>query len=228
MTTRRAKKGAANRRSRKTNTSFTVEGLHASFEKIDQRVATLLQRSASDADIAHCIRKGWAEQFHLSISPAAVKGMIVHYRTVLSKPEGRKTRKQKGGMAPISFMMGQGITDNVYGNFPVAIGTTPLVIKGLDLGRFYESDGGRVCNSTGGHPAPGIQSAGGILDSIANGYPPASVPANAFQTTVNVLQGVSPGPSSSPVTMAPTPVSYFPQPFDASSLSNVTTLRSTM
>jgi len=218
------------RRTRKAG-AVTVEGLHASFERIDKKVGAMIDKGKTDSDLACCIRKAWSEQFHMGLSMPAIKGMILHYRAI-HKGQKRKTRKQKGGMAPIDYMMGQGITDKVYGDFPVPIGTTPLVIKGLDLGRFYESDGGRVCNSTGGHPAPGqpgapSQGGGGILDTLGMGHAPASIPRNVVEIGVAAGQGVANagGPSSSPVTYNTSLVGYSPAPFDAGALSSIASLK---
>lgn len=227
MPTRR--KGLGARRTRKAG-GVTVEGLHASFDKIDKKVEVLIGKGATDSAIACCIRKAWSEQFHQGLSGPAVKGMISHYRAVhkSSSSGSRKTRKQRGGMAPIDWIQGAGITDKVFGNFPVEMGTSPLVSKGLDLGRFFESDGGRVCNTTGGHAPPGLSQkggGGGILNSMGMGHFFASVPRNIGEGVVSTVQG-SPilNPVASPVTYAPTTASYFPVPFDAGALSKIATM----
>jgi hypothetical protein len=221
---RRSSAGTRRRHTRKAG-GVTVEGLHSSFDKIDKKVETLISKGATDSDIACCIRKGWSEQFHMSLSAPAVKGMITHYRAV-HKGVGKKTRKQRGGMAPMDWVLGAGVTDKVYGNFPVEMGTSPLVNKGLDLGRFYESDGGRACNTTGGHPAPGLSQKGGsVLDSIANGYFFASMPRNIGESIVSSVQGkpiLNPPPS--PVTYTAAPPIFFPKPFDAGNLTSIASL----
>jgi hypothetical protein len=222
------------RRTRKAG-AVTIEGLHASFEKIDKKVATMIAKGQTDAELTCCIRKAWSEQFHMGLSMPAIKGMIVHYRALHKGDGKRKTRKsrgQTGGMAPMDWIMGQGITDKVYGEFPVEMGTSALVSKGLDLGRFYESDGGRVCDSTGGHPAPGQPGSpfplkgGGVLDAIGMGHAPASVPRNVLEIGTGAIQGVAGagGPSSSPVTYQPSSVGYSPKAFDASALSSIASL----
>jgi hypothetical protein len=221
------------RRTRKAG-AVTIEGLHASFEKIDKKVANMIAKGQTDAELTCCIRKAWSEQFHMGLSMPAIKGMIVHYRALHKDASGkRKTRKarggQSGGMAPVDWIMGQGITDKVYGEFPVAMGTSPLVSKGFDLGRFYESDGGRVCDSTGGHPAPGQPGSyrgGGVFDALGMGHAPASVPRNVLEIGTGAIQGVAGagGPSSSPVTNEPSSVGYSPKPFDAGALSSIASL----
>jgi hypothetical protein len=194
----------------------------------------MIAKGQTDSELTCCIRKAWSEQFHMGLSMPAIKGMIMHYRAIHKEASGqkRKTRKsrgQKGGMAPMDWIMGQGITDKVYGEFPVEMGTSALVSKGLDLGRFYESDGGRVCDSTGGHPAPGQPGSyrgGGVLDAIGMGHAPASVPRNVLEIGTGAIQGVANagGPSSSPVTYEPSTVGYSPKAFDAGALSSIASL----
>ena len=226
MPTRRKSSTGVRRRHTRKAGGVTVEGLHSSFDKIDKKVEGLIAKGATDSNIACCIRKAWSEQFHMSLSAPAVKGMIAHYRAVHKGTGSRKTRKQRGGMAPIDWVLGAGVTDKVYGNFPVEMGTSPMVNAGLDLGRFFESNGGRACNTTGGHPAPGLsQAGGGILDSIANGYFFASVPRNIGESIVSTAQGKPIlNPVASPVTYTATPPIFFPKPFDAGNLTSIASL----
>lgn len=217
MATRRNKRsvGKSRRGSRKSRGYASVEGLHTSFNMIDGKVKELIAKGATDSDLAYCIKKAWTAQFHMDISAPAVKGMIMHYRAVHGKGHpaaGRKTRKakgrkQKGGMAPIDYTMGQGTTDFVYGRFPVEIATTPQVIRALDNQRFFESNGSRACNTTGGHAAQG-QNGGGLFDSLAMGFSPASVPRNFVETSVSAVQGApianpDPSPVSARVALTP-------------------------
>jgi hypothetical protein len=208
----------------------TVEGLHASFDKIAEKVTSMIEKGATDSKLLNCIRNAWMEQFHMELSVPAVKGMIMHYRAVNGPKSGakRKTRKaQRGGMAPIDYTMGQGITDNVYGRFPVEIGTTPQVIKALDLGRFYESTGGRGCNATGGHAAPASagMSGGGLFDAVAQGHAPASVPRNFIETGVSAVQGAPiMNPGANPISATVGLAAYAPKPYDPGSISPITSL----
>jgi hypothetical protein len=217
------------RRSR-DNKHMTVEGLHASFEKIDDKARAGINRGMTDSDLAACIGRTWTEQFHMDLSPAAVRGLVTHYRAIHRGTSGkRKTRKasQRGGMAPLSYTMGPGVTDVVYGRFPVPESGA----ANYDLNRFYESSISRACDSTGGAPAPGITNpvpkpflyGGGVFDALGMGHPPQSVPPNVVQTTANALAG-SPVtfPSSSPVTQTATlaPTQY--QPYDVTPVTPIT------
>ena len=231
------------RKTRKAR-GLTVETLHASFERIDTKVHALIAKGATDSDLACCLQKSWKEQFHMPVSGSAVKALIMHYRAVHSGPGGRKTRKQKksqkGGMAPIDYMMGQGLTSQSFGRFPVEMGTTPNVITDLDLGRFYESNAGRSCNTTGGHNAlnqrggKGSQSGGAtslwdqmtapsnIMSTVYNGHAPQSVPINTLQGLANTAMGGAPlAPGPSPVSPTVHLSTYTPRPFDATGVANM-------
>lgn len=241
MVSRSNKHRSSRRSTRKASSKATVEGLHASFSKIDSKVKAMIAKGATDSEIARCIEKAWSEQFHMGLSMPAVKGLILHYRAV--HPSGssskRRTRKQRGGMAPVDWTMGQGTTDFTYGRFPVEIGTTPQVLKALDLGRFYESNGSRSCDATGGHAAPGQQMGGkrsgysrkqrgaGVLDALMMGHAPSSVPLNTMQTTVSTVQGhPTLNPNPSPISATPNLAVYTPRPYDTSSISSISSLAS--
>jgi len=193
---------------------------------IDAKVKALIAKGATDSALACCIQKAWTEQFHTDISMPAVKGMIMHYRAV-HPVHGRKTRKQKGGMAPLDYVMGQGTTDFVYGRFPLEIDTSRQVISALDNQRFFESNGSRACNTTGGHAAPGQgQAGGGLFDSLGMGHAPHSIPRNFIETGVSAVQGAPiMNPEPSPVSASAHLASFTPRAYDAASISSVSNLK---
>lgn len=231
---------------RKTRKSrgLTVEALHASFDKIDQKVHEMISKGATDSELAACIHKTWLDLFHIPVSGVAVKALVTHYRAVhgskrLTRKNKGKGKGQRGGMAPLDYMTGPGIASQSYGRFPVEMGTTPNVLNGMDLGRFYESNAGRSCNTTGGHPA--INQRGGkrkqrggeslwqllttpsnTMSSVYNGHVPPSVPVNGVQSLANAVMGGQPlGPNASPVS-ATVPLShYVPRPYDPSMVANM-------
>jgi hypothetical protein len=228
------------RRTRKAR-GLTVESLHASFERIDKKVHALIAKGATDSDLSCCLHKAWMEQFHMPVSGSAVKALIMHYRAVHTGPKGKKTRKhrQKGGMAPLDYMMGQGLTSQSFGRFPVEMGTTPSVITDLDLGRFYESNAGRSCNTSGGHPAlnqrGGRKQRGGadslfdtlmapsnIMSTVYNGHAPQSVPINTTQALANTVMGGTPlAPGPSPVAAHVNLSHHVPKPYDTNIVANL-------
>jgi len=224
MTTRKARRGA--RRTRHANRMMTVEGLHNTFEKIDDRVRCMIERGKPDSALSCCIRKAWREFFHHDLSGPATEGMIRHYRSVYRAKGAKRTtrRKQRGGMAPLDYTMGQGVTSAVYGRFPIEMGATPSAVRSLDLDRFFESPVGREANSTGGF-APPRQTGGGIFDAIFQPHAPASVPRNAVETGLSSIQGAPiRNPPASPIVAAPALREVGLQPFNPSAISPMTSL----
>lgn len=211
------------RKTRKAVTA-TVEGLHASFHRLDEKVRAMITKGCTDRQLTSCIRKEWSGLFHTDLSTPAVRGLVMHYRAIHRGK--KKTRKQRGGMAPMNWVQGQGTTDPVYGRFPMEIGTTPQAIRGLDLGRFFESTGGRTCNTTGGHPAPGQgQNGGSFAAALAQGHFPATVPRNTLETIGSSLQGAPiTNPPSDPVSATTHLSTYTPQPYDARALMQIDTM----
>jgi len=157
------------RRTRKqiSNTP-TIEMLHSSFTKVDNVVHGMIQKGSSDAAIACRIRSEWKTLFHQNISDTAIEGLLIHYRSIYKdKTKGKSTRKaQKGGMAPLDYVGGQGIPAQTYGNFPVDITTNQKFIHDLDATRNYDSSIGKSCSQTGA----------GFWDAIGQGHVPTSVP----------------------------------------------------
>ena len=221
------KKGRARSHTRRNSGSMSVEGLHAAFEKLDRKVLAAIRGGASDSALADVIDRSWAGLFQHSISPAAARGLVHHYRSVHGSVGKRRThrrQRQRGGMAPLDWTLGQGSTAAVYGRFPVEMGVAPRAVAALDLGRFYESQVSRACDSTGGAPAPG-QAGGGIFDALAMGHPPASVPRNIVETGVSAVQGsLIANPPADPV-RATVPIQVpEPKPFDTTVVTSLSSL----
>lgn len=209
---------------------MSVEALQGAFGTIDAKVARAIEKRASDTELAGVIQSAWHAQFHRPLSLAATRGLIEHYRAV-HKENGapkRRTRKagrgQRGGMAPLTWTMGQGATVPVYGSFPVEAGMSAQAVRALDLGRFFESPISRACDSTGGAPAP-AQKGGGLFDAFVMGHAPASVPRNVLEMGVSAVQGAPiANPSSDPVRGSiPTAITSM-RPFDTTQMSPVTSL----
>ena len=225
-TARRPRSGRSTRKAGH-GPAVTVESLQASFELIDKKIRGSIERGKTDSSVLEQLKRTWNEHFHMTLSPAALRGLMMHYRAT-SK---RTTRKQRGGMAPLDHTMGQGITGAVYGRFPVEIGQSAHAMRGLDLTRFYENPISRSCNATGGFDAPRQmgggrkQTGGGVFDAIGMGHMPASVPHNRLETTVSAIQGHTiADPSASPVAASVATVNALLQPFDTSQVSQITSL----
>jgi hypothetical protein len=198
----------------------SIESLQASFEKVDAKARALIDQGRTDSELVAALISTWSDQFSTDLSHTAATGLVKHYRSM--HKGSRKTRKgrrrQTGGMAPMSWTMGQGITDAVYGRFPVEIGTSPQVVASLD--RFYESPISRACN------APN-QAGGNLWNTAAIGHPPTSVPQNAFASLVSTVQGapmLNPNPSPVSATVPVPP--YEPVPFNPGTLSQISQMSS--
>ena len=196
---------------------LSVASLHGAFEKLDGKIRHAIQKGATETHLAATLRKEWSKLFHQPLSTAAVKGMASHYRALYGN---RKTRKQRGGMAPMDWTMGQGVTSAVYGRFP-----TEIAQSSGALDRFYENPVSRSCDSTGGHSAS--QKGGGLFDAFMAGHAPASVPRNAVEVGVSAAQGAPYGnPPRAPEVATWSPASAELTPFSPSSVSQITTLAS--
>ena len=193
-----AKHGSSKRRRtrKQISNTTTIEMLHTSFTKIDDVVHSMIQKGSSDSAIACRIRSEWKTLFHQTISDTAIEGLLIHYRSIYKgKGDGKgKGKGQKGGMAPLDYVGGQGTTAHTYGNFPVDITTNQKFIHDLDATRNYDSSIGKSCSQTGA----------GFWDAIGQGHIPASVP-----TMREVVSAYTPVASSVHLT-AFTPNTYNP------------------
>lgn len=225
--TRRVLKGGKrrNRGSRRSGGGETIESLQAAFEKVDTKARALIEQGRTDSELAEALIATWSDQFGTDLSHVAATGLVKHYRSL--HKGSRKTRKnqrrrQTGGMAPMGWTMGQGITDFTYGRFPVEIGTSPQVVASLD--RFYESPISRTCNDTGGAPAPG-QTGGGFWATLGMGHPPTSVPQNVVASVVSAAQGAPMvNPPASPVSATVPVAPYEPRPFQPGELTQISAI----
>jgi len=211
---------------------MSVDALQTVFSKIEDRMRTMISNGSSDKQIGHCLSKVWSDNFHRDLSAPAVRGMVVHYRAICGLPVGpqsdskkrRKTRRrQRGGMAPLDYTMGQGISAPVYGRFPVDYSVTPSVLNSMN--RYFESPVGRSCNSVAGHDAPG-QSGGSFGAAVGLAAPVLSAPPNSVQLAQNNIVG-SPYEfsSSSPVTQQAHNTQIKLDPYDPAGLSQLSGLR---
>lgn len=236
MTTRR-KERSTTRRSLKRNgkSLFSVESLQSSFERLNTRAKEMIEQGKTDSDIAVGLHRMWTNMFHTDLSTAELHGMISHYRGMSSpstrrrrtRKAGRRVHKQKGGMAPLDYTMGQGTTEQVYGRFPIEI-SAPQPLATLDMTRFFESPVGRDCNATGGFPAPTqtqTQAGGGFFDALITPHAPASVPRNMAEMSLSAIQGAPiTNPAPSPVT-AQVPLMQSTMPvYDAKAIQPISSL----
>lgn len=199
-----------------------MEGLRAAFDKVDAKARAAIESGKPDAAVSSAIDKAWADLFHHGLSPSALKGMTMHYRALYRSRRTRKN-KQRGGMAPLDWTMGQGTTAPVYGTFPVEMGATARTVAALDLDRYFENSVSRSCDGTGYAPPP--QTGGGILDAIFAPHAPTSAPPNVMQTGLNTLVGQPQHyASAAPEARAWSYTTPTPQAFNPAAISSISTL----
>lgn len=197
-----------------------MESLRASFDKVDTKARAAIEAGKPDAVVASTIEKAWIDMFQQGLSAAALKGLVLHYRAIYRT---RRTRKQRGGMAPLDWTMGQGTTAPVYGSFPVEMGATSQVVKALDNDRHYESSIGLDCDRTGIPPPP--QKGGSMIDALFMGHLPSSVPQNVFYTGATAVMGApTHNPAPAPEVRGWSYTTYTPQAFNPAEISNISTL----
>ena len=219
--------GSKKRTTRKAGKAGTlsVEGLHASFEKLDDKVRRAVASGATDSELAEVIRRTWSTLFHHGLSRPAVQALVSHYRAVHGshkKTRKARGRKQQGGASSLGYITGQGTTAPVYGRFPVEMGASAAAVRTLDLDRYFDNS---IGSSTHRAEAAGPQRGGGLLDALGMGFSPASVPRNIIETSVSAVQGHTiQNPPADPVSRhAPMAIPHL-RPFDTSQVSSVSTL----
>ena len=87
------------------------------------------------------LQKKWHALFGTNLSDLSAKSFVTHYREMRSKSTRnrkskkvtRRGRKQRGGVAPLNYVMTPGADVSVYGRFPVEVDTDPGSIKDLDV-----------------------------------------------------------------------------------------------
>lgn len=221
-TRRQAKRHHAKKETRRARAGVSVEGLRAAFDKVDAKARSTIESGKPDSVVADAIDKAWMNLFQHGLSPAALKGLTMHYRALYRSRRTRKN-KQRGGMAPMDWTMGQGSTAPVYGSFPVEMGATARTVGALDIDRYFENSASPACDGTG-YPPP-KQTGGGIFDALFAPHAPASVPANVVEKGLNNLVGAPHHYSSAaPEVRAWNYTNFTPQAFNPSAISSISTL----
>ena len=110
-----------------------------------QRKLKAFDHFARNSDDTKALRKKWRGLFDTDLTEVSAKSFVAHYREMRSKStRGRKINKktrrgrkaqraQRGGTAPLNYVMTPGADVSVYGRFPVEVDTDPGSIKDLDV-----------------------------------------------------------------------------------------------
>lgn len=102
-----------------TTISELQRKLH-SFNEYARKSAT-----SSVSDAASALQTKWKSLFLDSLSDTSANTFVKYYRDM--------TRKQKGGMAPLTYAMVPGADVSVYGRFPTEVNTDMGSIRDLDV-----------------------------------------------------------------------------------------------
>jgi len=113
----------------KKSAVMSVPQLRKAFEKIDMETRKILAKHPIDESSVSEFQKTWKATFHKTIDDSTAKSYL-ELQTKVKKQKGKKiTRKQRGGSAPVDYMLRPGI-DGTHGNY------LPYVSSGLS---FYNS-----------------------------------------------------------------------------------------
>lgn len=135
-----------------------------------QRRMSAFDTFARGEDDTEKIQKKWHTLFGTNLDKSTATSFAKYYR----KMKNRTTsKKQRGGMAPLTYTMTPGANVSVYGRFPVEVGTDPASIRNLDV-YFHDAltkDCGNPAQAAAfPHPSSGMGSnqAGGRKSRRAN------------------------------------------------------------
>jgi hypothetical protein len=103
---------------------LTIPMLRKAFEHIDMETRKILAKHPINKDSISEFQKAWKKCFGKTIDSKTAESYLVLQSKV--KKSSRKTRKQKGGSAPVDYMLRPGI-DETHGSY------LPYVSKGLDF-----------------------------------------------------------------------------------------------
>ena len=104
---------------------LTIPMLRKAFEHIDMETRKILAKHPINKDSISEFQKAWKKCFSKTIDSKTAESYLMLQSKVKNKTS-RKTKKQKGGSAPVDYMLRPGI-DGTHGSY------LPYVSKGLDF-----------------------------------------------------------------------------------------------
>jgi hypothetical protein len=103
----------------------TIASLQTKMKQFDTSARKIIRSKNAEQSL----QTSWKTIFGTPLDTKSAKSFAKYYRTMTSK-----TKKQRGGMAPLDYGMAPGLNPGAsYGNFPVAINTDPQSIQDLDV-----------------------------------------------------------------------------------------------
>ena len=105
--------------------TLTIPMLRKAFEHIDMETRKILGKHPINQESISEFQKAWKHTFGKSIDSKTAESYLM-LQSKLNKSSSRKTKKMKGGSAPIDYMLRPGL-DGTHGSY------LPYVSKGLDF-----------------------------------------------------------------------------------------------
>jgi len=102
----------------------TIASLQTKMKQFDTSARKIVRSNHAEQSL----QTSWKTIFGTSLDTKSAKSFAKYYRAMTSK-----TKKQRGGMAPLDYGMAPGLNPGIYGNFPVAINSDPQSIQDLDV-----------------------------------------------------------------------------------------------
>lgn len=104
---------------------LTIPMLRKAFEHIDMETRKILAKHPINKDSISEFQKAWKKCFGKTIDSKTAESYLM-LQSKLKNKSSRKTKKQRGGSAPVDYMLRPGI-DGTHGSY------LPYVSKGLDF-----------------------------------------------------------------------------------------------
>jgi hypothetical protein len=192
--TRKQKKQKEQQQEKKKGKIMTIPQLRKAFESINNETHKVLSKHPINEDSISSFQKSWKHIFGKNIDSSTAESYLILQSK--SKNKGtRKMKKQKGGSAPVDYMLRPG-SDGTYGSF------LPYVSSGLS---FYNNINNIAMDSDCGKVdiTPTISDSMGSNKVQGGGFQPrligSSVPPSLLQDAQDSYIGRPLGSSSNPL-----------------------------
>jgi hypothetical protein len=115
----------------------------ATISEIQQKLKQFNQYTQQESPDPTAYKKRWKELFNKPLSSQSAHSFATYYKDMRSNTQGSRgsrknrrnhaSRKQRGGAAPLEYVMSPGLNIQTYGRFPVEAGTDPASVRNLDV-----------------------------------------------------------------------------------------------
>ena len=193
------KRGRTEKGNKMKSKSMTIPQLRKAFESVNVETKKLLDKHPINAETISAFQKVWKKIFGKVIDTSTAES----YLRLQGKVQGKLRRKtykkgkaQKGGMAPIDYMLrpgldgSQGTIQGVYGSFLPYLSSELSVHGNLTNNIAMDSDCGKVdISPTIGFDMGSNKVGGGFSDILHGRAIASSVPSSILQDAQDVYLG---------------------------------------